>query len=226
MSEHLFDCTQTLDAALCHEVTTVLADACARRGEATLVVSGGSTPKGLFRKLSTSELPWEKITVLLADERWVPLDHKDCNESMVRQNLLQDKAAQAQFLSLLPAFPERDENLNVVSEALSALPTFDVVILGMGLDAHTASLFPCSDQLKEGLTTTAAALMTEPTTAPHERVSLSRSRLSDCRHGLIHIVGEEKKHVFDRAQAAGNAMTSPIAAFATGESPFSLWYSP
>ena len=101
MSEHRFSTPEALDSALCENVSNRLGQALARRGAAYLVVSGGSTPRGLFGRLANADLEWSKVTVLLADERWVSTTHPDCNESLVRRTLLQNKAAAANFQSLL-----------------------------------------------------------------------------------------------------------------------------
>ena len=89
MSEqHRYDSRDELDAALTETIATQLARGIASRGSASLVVSGGSTPKGLFKTLSSTEIDWEKVTVLLADERWVPETHADSNSAMVKSLLL------------------------------------------------------------------------------------------------------------------------------------------
>ncbi len=226
MSEHQFAARHELDRGLADDVADKLTAAINERGRASLVVSGGSTPKGFFALLSERDLPWEKVTILAADDRWVALSDPASNETMIREHLMVGPAAGATLLSLVSAYPDSAKNLSDVTAALSALPTFDVVILGMGLDGHTASLFPCSEQLDVGLTTTAPALMTTPTTAPHRRVSLSRARLADCRAGLVHITGKDKLAVFQRAQATLDTAQAPVAAFLGGENPFKLWYAP
>ena len=114
----------------------------AERGTAYLVVSGGSTPIHLFSILADADVEWGRVVVLLADERWVPVDHEDSNERLVRETLLTAKAHQAQFVSLLPTPEDEIANIAGLSTLLGALPRFDMVLLGMGEDAHTASLFP------------------------------------------------------------------------------------
>jgi len=222
MSEHLFDSPEELDIALADFITTTLSDGIAKRGQASLVVSGGSTPKGLFATLAKAELPWSDVTILLADERWVPIDHSDSNERMVRELLLQNHASTASFLSLVPNYPDQASNIIEVQRSLSALGTFDIVILGMGGDSHTASLFPCCDEIEEGLTTQDSVLMTHPKTAPHARVSLSRSRLADTRHGIVHIVGDDKHAVLQEALTKSTS-EAPISAFASKEGGFETW---
>ena len=226
MSEwYTFDDRETLDQALAEHVTSKLAQGISARGVAHLVVSGGSTPAALFSLLADADLEWHHVVVMLADDRWVPADHEDSNERLVRETLLTGRAKQAQFLSLLPTPDDEVANLAGLSTLLRSVPRFDVVLLGMGEDAHTASLFPCASALKEGLTTDAGALVTRPRTAPHQRVSLSKRRLEMTDCGVIHIVGQNKKSVLEAAIKSGDEMRHPISAF-WGPSGFDCWWAP
>lgn len=226
MSEwYTFDDRETLDQALAEHVTSKLAQGISARGVAHLVVSGGSTPAALFSLLADADLAWQHVVVMLADDRWVPADHEDSNERLVRETLLTGRAKQAQFLSLLPTPDDEVANVAGLSTLLRSVPRFDVVLLGMGEDAHTASLFPCASALKEGLTTDAGALVTRPRSAPHQRVSLSRRRLEMTDCGVIHIVGQNKKSVLEAAIKSGDEMRHPISAF-WGPSGFDCWWAP
>ena len=226
MSEwYTFDDRETLDQALAEHVTLKLAQGISARGVAHLVVSGGSTPAALFSLLADADLAWQHVVVMLADDRWVPADHDDSNERLVRETLLTGRAKQAQFLSLLPTPDDEVANLAGLSTLLRSVSRFDVVLLGMGEDAHTASLFPCASALKEGLTTDAGALLTRPRTAPHQRVSMSKRRLEMTDCGVIHIVGQNKKSVLEAAIKSGDEMRHPISAF-WGPSGFDCWWAP
>ena len=226
MSEwYTFDDRETLDQALAEHVKSKLARGISTRGVAHLVVSGGSTPAALFSLLADADLEWQHVVVMLADDRWVPADHEDSNERLVRETLLTGRAKQAQFLSLLPTPDDEVANLAGLSTVLRSVPRFDVVLLGMGEDAHTASLFPCASALKEGLTTDAGALVTRPRTAPHQRVSMSKRRLEMTDCGVIHIVGQNKKSVLEAAIKSGDEMRHPISAF-WGPSGFDCWWAP
>ena len=120
-----------------------------------------------------------------------------------------------------------DEITNIadLSTLLGSLPRFDVVLLGMGEDAHTASLFPCAAGLREGLTTAQGALITRPRNAPHQRVSMSKRRLQATEQGVIHIVGEKKKAVLEQARKSEDEMRYPISAF-LGPAGFDCWWAP
>lgn len=221
---HTFESRIELDTALTKTICEQLRLGIKTKGKASLVVSGGSTPKGLFSALSEADLDWEKVTVLLADERWVNESHPDSNSAMVKSLLLQGAAANANWIGFGAGEHDAEHELNRVISEITELGTFDVVILGMGNDSHTASLFPCSIELNEGLTTEAVALMTQPTTAPHRRLSLSKTRLLDTAMGIIHIVGSSKLDVFDVATKHADDDVHPISHFYHHEQ-FSLWFA-
>ena len=223
--QNRYDSRDELDSALTKTIATQLKQGIASHGFASLVVSGGKTPKGLFQTLSSTELDWEKVTVLLADERWVPETHADSNSAMVKSLLLQGKAAAANWIGFGAGQEDADAEVARITEILSAMDSFDVVILGMGADSHTASLFPCSIELPEGLSTTAPVLMTQPTTAPHRRISLSKDRLLKTELGIIHLLGDSKLEVYEKATAHADDDVHPISHFAHHDQ-FSLWFAP
>lgn len=214
MQLHQFTDSAELNVAFANRLISILTTAIAERGEAFLVVSGGRTPQALFSTLANTPLPWENVTVLLADDRYLPTDSAQSNERLVRETLLQHYAAKARFVSL---YAEADNAFSAVSAILpriANLPQFDAVILGMGEDGHTASLFPCSAQLAEGLADDApCVLAVEPTSAPFQRISLSKTRLLQSRSIFLHLVGESKFPVLQQALAERDPMQMPIRAF-------------
>jgi len=213
MPDLLFERAGELNNAFAEEIVSHLREAITQRGKASLVVSGGSTPAPLFELLANTEIDWAQVTILLADERWVASDHPDSNEGLLQRTLLQGHASQATFVSLISAFPDEELTLREVNVALEEIDCFDVVILGMGNDGHTASLFPCSAELKEGLTTAAAALIVQPTTAPHQRISLSAQRLKKTKLGFVHTVGADKAATYEAAVAKDDVYNSPVLTF-------------
>ena len=213
MPDLLFERADELNEAFAEEIVTHLKEAITERGKASLVVSGGSTPAPLFDLLAETEIDWAQVTILLADERWVASDHPDSNEGLLKRTLLQGHASQAKFVSLISAFPDEELTLKEVNAALKDIDCFDVVILGMGNDGHTASLFPCSAKLEEGLTTAAAALMVQPTTAPHQRISLSAQRLKKTKLGFVHTVGADKAATYEAAAAKDDVYATPVLTF-------------
>jgi 6-phosphogluconolactonase len=143
MQLHSFSESGLLTFDLARQLQKILCDAVAKRGHAYLVVSGGQTPVDLFKTLAKTDIPWDKVTITLADERCVPFNDEHRNERLVRYFLLKHHASKAHFLSLY----DETHSLEKIEHDIASLPTFDVVILGMGEDGHTASLFPCADEL-------------------------------------------------------------------------------
>ncbi|STX28708.1 6-phosphogluconolactonase [Legionella beliardensis] len=209
-----FNDTDSLNDFLCKKLQAILAEAIKSRGQAYLVVSGGKTPAPLFKQLSEIDLEWDKVTILLADERWLPSSSEDSNEGMLKRNLLINKAKKASYISLLTNAESPYQGVPEIQDCLSHLPQFDVVILGMGEDGHTASLFPCSNEIEAGLTDLhSAVIAVTPTTAPYERISLTKNRLINSRFIFLHLVGENKLAVLKQAMAGQDATAMPIRAF-------------
>jgi 6-phosphogluconolactonase len=207
---------ELLDSALAEKVSNILKEAIAHKGKASIAVSGGSTPKGFFKALSQTDLDWKKVTVTLADERWVDINSSDSNTRLVHENLLQNKASTAKFFHLKQGedlCPETLTDLNLAAN--TALLPLDVLILGMGEDGHTASLFPCSEQIASGLdvNNTEALMAVQPTTAPHQRITFSFASLSQSKNTFLHICGTSKKDVLNKALADKDIFSMPIRAF-------------
>ncbi|SEL11591.1 6-phosphogluconolactonase [Colwellia chukchiensis] len=204
-----------LDAALADRVANLLLAAVAEKGKASIAVSGGSTPKGFFQALAKKKLPWHAITVTLADERWVNIDSSASNTQLVYENLLQDEAAGATFFHLKQGKTCCEQTLSTLNLAAErTLLPLDVVILGMGEDGHTASLFPCSDEIDQCLALDSPALIkVEPKTAPHQRISFSFAALAASANVFLHISGEAKKQVLATAIAGEDSREMPIRAF-------------
>lgn len=197
-------------------VADQLAVALVARGGATLVVSGGSTPAAMFEQLANAKLDWGRITIFLADDRWLPHSHADSNARLVREKLLQGPARSAHFVCFAAGGESADKDAAKSAANLARFERpFDVVMLGMGDDGHTASLFPCSQQIDAGLDLQSRhmVLAVEPTTAPYQRLSMSLPRLLNARHIGLLIKGDGKLQVLSQALASGAAREMPIRAF-------------
>lgn len=214
MTLHEFNDTDQLNAAFADKLITLLQQAIVERGHAYLVVSGGRTPQALFQTLAQTALAWDKVSILLADDRYLPPDAPDSNERLVKASLLQHKASAAHFISLYAKADSANAAVPEIAKRLATIPTFDAVILGMGEDGHTASLFPCSAELAQGLADDAPpVLAVHPTTAPYARISLSKARLLNSRQLFLHLVGTNKLTVLEQAMASTDVNAMPIRAF-------------
>lgn len=206
-SFHSFASEQELVNSLAKEVAGSLSQAIEQDDCASLVVSGGRTPVVLFQHLSGAELDWSKVLITLADERWVAPDHPDSNEYLVRTHLLTNRAKQAQFVSLKNNASSARLGQVALAEALADLPdVFTVVMLGMGDDGHTASLFPGASTLEIALNrqNPLPCQWIQPPNAPHDRMTLTLSRLLAAKKIFLHFTGAKKRAVYDAAIADDN----------------------
>lgn len=206
---------EALDDALADKVASLLSSAVKQKGKASLAVSGGSTPKGFFNALSKKSLPWQSITITLADERWVNIDSNDSNTKLVHENLLQNEAVKAKFFHLKQGDVLNTETLADLNVAAKQqLLPLDVLILGMGEDGHTASLFPCSAEIDQCLSLESPSLIkVVPSTAPHQRITFSFAALAQSKNTILHISGTSKKQVLAKAIAEQDVKEMPIRAF-------------
>ena len=181
--------------------------------KATLVVSGGSTPKSLFQSLRFYNLPWEKITITLCDERCVDPRSNDSNGKLVKKYLLKYRAKKGNFLPLYKPKQKINYQLKQKSKILKSLQKFDVVILGMGDDGHTASLFPNNPKLSYSFSTKKSLVAIKPDTAPYLRISLTKKALCNTNNIYLHTSGKKKKDVLQKAIKDGNSYNYPILEF-------------
>jgi 6-phosphogluconolactonase len=206
-----------LAAGLAARVKEALEEAISLRGRAILAVSGGSTPVKFFQTLSKLEIVWEQVTVILVDERMVPASHERSNARLVRDNLLQNRAANAFFVPMYSgAFDEGDaaHQIETVMKRAQLVPA-DFVILGMGNDGHTASYFPGGDHLADALDPRQEALVLpmHAEGAGETRLTLTLPVLLAARETALHIEGAEKRAVLDKALADGTrVLDMPVRA--------------
>jgi 6-phosphogluconolactonase len=211
VGQNVFDDAESMATALADRVAAMLRLALRQRGEATLVVPGGKSPVAFFQALARRKLNWARVTVTLADERWLPSEHPDSNAGLVQAHLLQGPAAAARFVPLYGGESTPAAGLEACAQRLAELPRpFDVVLLGMGEDGHFASLFPGTAGLADLLDEEGPALAEViPPAASHARMSLGLSALTDARHVLVQIQGQRKAEVIE---AAGSGAQYPIGA--------------
>ena len=216
----------SLDRALAEHIAGLLREDIVLRGAASLAVSGGSTPRGMFACLAAQPLPWDHAHITLVDERWVDTDSPDSNERLVRETLLQGAAAAAHFTGMKSAHATADTGLPEMSARLANVPLpFTCVVLGMGNDGHTASWFPRATNLQQLLDAGSDQLLgtCDPVTAPHQRMTLTLPAVLNARKIILHITGDEKRSVLARAADENY----PVAAITEQhENPVSIWWAP
>jgi 6-phosphogluconolactonase len=206
---------EAMSRALADQITAGLKAAIAARGLASLVVSGGKSPIRLFEMLRVAKLNWSSVCVALADERWVEPSDPGSNEKLVRDVLLTEAAAAARFLGLKNSAPTPDMGAVSAWETFARVPRpFDAVVLGMGDDGHTASLFPGSPNLPNALNLAAAAgcIGMRAPVAPQPRLSLNLSAILDSRRIVLAINGDAKWRTYIAACAEGPIQDMPVRA--------------
>jgi 6-phosphogluconolactonase len=212
----IFDTSAALAETLAQDVAAWLQAAVAEKDSAVLAVSGGNSPTPFFVALSQLKIDWAKVQVTLVDERQVAEASARSNAKLVKESLMRDEAAKAQFVPLY-------ENPNAAN-----LSRFDVVILGMGNDGHTASFFPGGDHLRAALDLGlphSIVTMNAPG-AGEPRLTFSLARLLAAKHLCLHIQGEDKMKVLDQALAGDDKFEMPIRAVLHSQKPVSLYWCP
>jgi 6-phosphogluconolactonase len=209
--------------ALARRVADALSATLDARGTATLALSGGRSPEGFLTRLDDIDLPWDRVTVTLVDERWVPEDHPDSNAAMVKR-CLGKVLTRARWIPLYQGLdPEGDAEQ--AERRLAELMPIDVLVLGMGPDGHTASLFPGMPGLAESLPADADRWV-RAVAAQGERkarVTMTGKAIHAAQLLLLQINGQEKREVLSRAFSA-DPLELPIAEFL--RPPLEIYYCP
>ncbi|MCB1378324.1 MAG: 6-phosphogluconolactonase [Alphaproteobacteria bacterium] len=215
-AERIFAARQELAEALARNVADELVHAIEAKGKATLAVSGGTTPGLFLEKLSNIDLPWHRVTITVVDERKVPETSERSNARLVREVLLRNKAAAAHFM------PLRGD-----SGSDTAVP-FDVTVLGMGNDGHTASFFPGGDRLCEALDAESGKRIVEIVApgAGEPRLTFTFPVIESSGRLYLHIEGAEKKKILKEALDDGPVEDMPIRAVLRSATPVTLYWCP
>ena len=202
-----------LALSLADRIASQLAQHLRSNERATLCVPGGTSPAPVFETLSGADLDWGRVTVILGDERWVDGDHKRSNSRLLRRHLLKDKAAAADYIDLYTGDASPDLATDGLAARLAPHLPLTVVLLGMGNDMHTASLFPGADHLAAAMAPDAPPVMAIRAEGAEEpRITLTRPVLADALNIHVLIMGPEKREALDRAQKL-DPIEAPIRAF-------------
>ncbi len=215
-AERIFAAREALAEGLARDVTEELLRAIEAKGKATLAVSGGTTPKLFFEHLSRADIPWHRVTVTLVDERQVPETSERSNARLVRETLLRNRAAAARFVPLFG------------NDAAEKAAPFDVAVLGMGNDGHTASFFPGADRLDEAIDsgTPQRLIAISAPGAGEPRLTFTLPVLEKAGRLKLHIEGEDKKKVLAKALADGPEQDMPVRAILRSATPLTLYWCP
>ena len=196
---------------LANTIAGELGEALRTGDRASLCVPGGTTPGPIFDALNDVALDWDRVDVLLNDERWVPEDHDRSNTRLLRQRLLINRAAAAKYVPLYAPTETPEESMEALAVGIAPSLPLSVCLLGMGADMHTASLFPGADRLAEALSPDAPILLPmRAPGAPEPRITLSARVLQDSTNIHIVITGAEKREALEKARSL-EPMEAPVA---------------
>ncbi|TPW30793.1 6-phosphogluconolactonase [Martelella alba] len=226
---HSFSDRSELATALANAVAAKLELAIAAKGTAFIAVSGGSTPKMFFQTLANAPIDWPKVTITLVDERFVPEDSPRSNHRLLTDNLLTGPAAKARILPLYQPVDTAEQAAEIVTGKAAELAPFDVVILGMGTDGHTASFFPGGDTLARALdkNTPPGVMALHADGAGEARMTFTFSSLENAGLLVLHIEGQEKMDVLNKALDGQDETEMPIrAVLMRASSPVEIYWAP
>ena len=216
-TEHLYVDADALATALAARLEAIVRDALAERGQAVLALAGGRTPFPAYRVLAARDLDWSRVVLMPTDERCVTHDHPACNLREMRNAFAQAEGVRFASLTAEDGDPDRSEAQARAMLSRHAV-AFDAVVLGMGNDAHTASLFPGAVNLAAALDPQGAQDACRidpqplPPEAPFPRITLTAARLLRARSLHLAVTGEGKHAVLREAQASRDVSRHPIAA--------------
>jgi len=205
--EHFFGSRDEASLAAAEHIRGVLQGRLDKQAEATLVVSGGTTPQRCLEELANSGIDWQRVHIQLSDERWVPAEDDDSNQRFVQETLLQGPAGAATLHGVYQEGADIADRCEQLEKTIRELPfPFACSLIGMGEDGHFASLFPDADNLKLGLDVDYPGLCLPVNTAAslHSRVSLTLAAISRSDEIVLLIFGDAKRDVYESAKLKSN----------------------
>lgn len=229
LSEYRFDNRDKLFGKLLQDIMGELSAALENNAQAAMLLSGGTSPGALYEMMSQQALDWENIWFGLSDERWVAPDHSDSNERLVRDTLLTHNAACANFIGLKSAVEDIVAGQAVSDQQIRGLPRpFDIVLLGMGLDGHTASLFPDSPDtplaLDQGCKMLCHPIRRGEDETP--RMTMTLNALLGSHEIKLLIFGADKWQVYTQAKAQKSDSQPVSHLLHQTQTPVSVYWAP
>lgn len=208
VDERHFATIEAASRALAAALAAALREALSARGAAIMAVSGGRTPRRVFERLRKADVDWSRVTVTLTDERWVPVDHPESNEGLVRSRLLQDRASAAGFVPLFGGEASAEAGRPACEARLAGLTLpFDAVYLGIGEDGHVASLFP-GEPAVEARDGRCVAVPGTGSRLP--RMSLTLPAILAATKIFVLFAGEAKRAAYAEAKDPGGRRDVPL----------------
>ncbi|UWQ20424.1 6-phosphogluconolactonase [Jannaschia sp. W003] len=207
---------EMLGMGLADALASSLRGALSTHDRASFCVPGGSSPREVFALLSGTRLDWDRVDVFLNDERWVPESDPLSNTAMVKATLLTDLAAKARWVPMHVDAPDPEAGIPALLPGFEGRLPISVLLLGMGEDMHTASLFPGSADLAAAMADDAPVLMAaRPPGKAEARVTLTAPVLAGALDTHFLVMGEAKRSALDVARTS-DPMDAPAAAFLRG----------
>lgn len=201
----LFPSRDSLTSFMMERWGEISSRAVKRKGRADVALSGGRTPVDVYRKVAEMgrTIPWDKIHIFLADERFVPPDHEDSNYRMIRDTIISRVTIPEENVHAIPTDgcdPETsarqyEEAIRFFRLDAGQYPSFDLIVLGLGVDGHTASLFPGNNAVHETARLAAAVRRND---GSHDRITLTIPVLNSAAHLIFLVTGEEKAAILRR----------------------------
>ena len=191
---------EELQLVVLEKIVSNAEKAISNRSQFHIVLAGGGTPRDIYKRLRTIKTDWTKWHIYFGDERCLPIDDPERNSAMAKEAWLDHVAIPSQQIHMIPAELGPSKASEIYNDVLRKIEDFDVVLLGLGEDGHTASLFPSHDWGTEPDAKDVLAIYDSPKPPP-ERVSLSACRLSRASHVIFIVTGKSKLEAMSQWRA-------------------------
>ena len=204
-----FENKEALEIVLSNRIASIIKRNLQKQDHVSILFSGGSTPKGLLNRLASMPLDWQRLKISLVDDRMVAVDSPFSNAGMIQRELLERIPSIEPSPTFVPLvlFPSNfEQNLNDLNKGLELLGNIDIVLLGMGLDGHFASIFPQDKASYQGLSHSyeAPLLYTKAPAFPEDRITFSWPFLKTAKHLFLHVTGAPKKEIIQQNHQDSN----------------------